>query len=211
MDSTEYTAMTGWTKDQRQYMLRCIDVGGTIAYWCSSAHGSPANNQDCDLVAWRVYPGMVQRLICAKLEICTKNALHGTFSPHKWAGVRVWVVALFGEIQREDDKVASLHREIIGEVMPEHCIDPSVGVRLGRKDNLSGANLSRANLSGANLSGANLSGANLSGANLFGANLFGANLSRANLSRADLSGANLFGANLGDWERGNDGYAKRKE
>ena len=33
----------------------------------------------------------------------------------------------------------------------------------------------------------------------------------ANLSGAYLSGANLFGADLGDWKRGSDGYAKRKE
>ena len=60
-------------------------------------------------------------------------------------------------------------------------------------------------------SGANLSGANLSRADLYGANLSGANLSRADLSGADLYGANLSGADLYVWERGPDGYARRKD
>ena len=76
---------------------------------------------------------------------------------------------------------------------------------------LSGANLSRADLSGADLSGAYLSGANLSRAFLSGANLSRAYLSGAFLSGANLSGANLSGADLGDWERGPDGFAKKKE
>jgi len=75
---------------------------------------------------------------------------------------------------------------------------------------LTGANLSDANLFDAKLTGADLSGANLFGANLRGANLSGADLSGANLSCADLFGADLTGANLGDWERGQDGFAQRK-
>ena len=42
------------------------------------------------------------------------------------------------------------------------------------------------------------------------ANLGGANLGGANLGGAYLGGANLDGAYLGDWERGPDGYARRK-
>ena len=57
----------------------------------------------------------------------------------------------------------------------------------------------------ANLGGANLYGANLGGVNLRSANLYGANLRSVNLY-----GANLDGANLGGWERGPDGYARRK-
>ena len=68
------------------------------------------------------------------------------------------------------------------------------------KPYLSGANLFGANLPGANLFEAHLSGANLFGADLSGAYLFGADLSRANLSRAD----------LGEWERGSDGFARKK-
>ena len=86
-----------------------------------------------------------------------------------------------------------------------------VGIKDGKRANLSGAdlrgadlrgadlcgaNLSDANLSDANLCGANLSGADLRGADLRGADLCGANLSDANLSDANLCGANLRGANL---------------
>ena len=83
------------------------------------------------------------------------------------------------------------------------------------KPYLSGADLSGANLSGANLSRANLSqvylsGANLSRADLSGADLFGADLSGANLSGAYLSRANLSGADLGEWERGPDWFARKK-
>ena len=60
----------------------------------------------------------------------------------------------------------------------------------------------RIDLDGANLARAYLSRAHLDGANLSGANLFG-----ANLSGADLDGAYL---DLCDWERGPDGYARRK-
>ena len=72
------------------------------------------------------------------------------------------------------------------------------------------ANLSRAYLSGAYLSGAILSGANLSYANLYCADLSRANLSRADLSGAYLGSAILTDCKMGDWERGSDGYAKKK-
>ena len=74
-----------------------------------------------------------------------------------------------------------------------------------------GADFRNMDLSGAHLSGADLAGADLSGADLSGADLVGVDLSRADLSGADLTGAYLFGANLGEWERGPDGYARRKE
>ena len=51
-----------------------------------------------------------------------------------------------------------------------------VGIKDGKRANLSGADLRGADLCGANLSDANLSDANLCGANLRGANLSGANL-----------------------------------
>ena len=76
--------------------------------------------------------------------------------------------------------------------------------------NLNGANLNGANLFGADLYGANLNGANLNGANLTGASLSGADLYGADLYRANLTGASLSGADLGEWERGPDGYARRK-
>ena len=76
--------------------------------------------------------------------------------------------------------------------------------------NLTGADLTGANLFRANLTGADLTGANLTGADLTGANLAGADLAGANLTGANLTGANLYGADLEEWERGEDGYARRK-
>ena len=72
-------------------------------------------------------------------------------------------------------------------------------------------NLREANLRGANLHGADLYGADLGGANLHGADLYGANLYGANLYGANLSRVNLYGTDLDAWERGPDGYARRKE
>ena len=86
--------------------------------------------------------------------------------------------------------------------------------------NLTYASLSDANLTYANLAGADLTRANLTGVNLYGASLPHANLYDANLTQADLTGANLYsanlagayltGTNLGEWERGPDGYARRR-
>jgi uncharacterized protein YjbI with pentapeptide repeats len=94
------------------------------------------------------------------------------------------------------------------------------------KANLTGADLSRANLCRASLNKVDLSGAKLHGASLYeadlsGANLSGASLNGASLNCADLGGANLSGADLGDarlswanlgnWERGPDGFARRRK
>ena len=75
--------------------------------------------------------------------------------------------------------------------------------------NLSRVNLSRVNLRRADLSRVNLSGADLRRADLSGADLSGAALYGADLSGAYLSGADLYGANLWEWERGDNGYARR--
>lgn len=50
------------------------------------------------------------------LEICTANALHATFDPHKWKGQRLWIVALKGEVQRDLTKIGALEREIVCEI-----------------------------------------------------------------------------------------------
>ncbi len=222
----DYEQMTGWTPEQRAHLNALIAQGATIAYYNTDAHGRPANLPlGCDATQWTVKPGLVQKLPPGPLVLCSERALHATLKPHMWKGCRVWLVGLLGEVREDQgNKFGSLHREIIGEILPEHCFDSSVLCRLGQKDlpgadlsraDLYRANLSRANLSGAELSRADLSAANLyeanhSGADLFRANLFGANLSRANLSGADLSRADLFGADLGDWERGLDGYVRKK-
>ena len=59
--------------------------------------------------------------------------------------------------------------------------------------------------------GADFRNMNLSGVYLFKANLSGACLFKANLSWACLIKVDLSGADLGEWERGPDGYARRKE
>lgn len=46
-----------------------------------------------------------------------KNALHAVTNPFgsRWAKERLGVVALYGEIHEQDDKIAALKREILGE------------------------------------------------------------------------------------------------
>ena len=200
MTDAEYTAQTGWTIAQRDALRTAINRGDLIAYWNSDAHGGPANlppdASHPPVPVW-AYPGLVQTVVKGPLELCSDRALHATTEPHRWRGCRAWIVALKSPWQDDNEptKYGALRREIIGEVLPEHAPDPSVGIRIGRKD-LSGANLSRADLFCANLSGANLFCANLSGANLSRANLSSANLSSADLSSADLSSAYLFSADL---------------
>ena len=183
--------MTHWTETQQSRLSDLMnDPSVTISYWCSDQHGMPANGGSSEAV----HPGLIQE-VSGPLQICTEKALHATTFPHKWKGSRVWIVALFGEVQKENDKFGSLKREIIGDILPNECLEDSVGARIGRKD-LSGADLYEANLRGANLNGANLNGANLRGANLYRADLSGASLNEANLYGANLSGANLYGADL---------------
>jgi hypothetical protein len=147
MQTQELNAMTGWTAKQRNHLRRVVRQGAIIAYWCS---GRSANGG----IGTVAKPGLIEK-ISGPLVLCSSNALHATYTPHRWAGTRVWVVALVGKIVQQENKLGALERHIIGEVLPEVALTPSVGVRLGRKD------LSWANLHGANLSGADLSWANL--------------------------------------------------
>ena len=170
-----------WTSKQRNHLRRLQKQGAVIAYWLSDAHGRPSNNILDSLKAknWTAKPGLIQKVDGPLVE-CSEKALHATFEPHKWVGSRVWMVGFLGEVKYLDNKIAGLHREIIGEIMPEEAITPSIGVKLGRKD----------------LSGADLYSANLSYADLYSADLYFANLIYANLSYANLYSANLISANL---------------
>jgi uncharacterized protein YjbI with pentapeptide repeats len=141
-----------------------------------------------------VYPGLVQK-IAGPLEICSPRALHGTFEPHRWRGERVWLAGFVGDVQRQEDKLGSLHREIVGEIFPETALSHSVGARIGLK-NLRGADLQRANLYGANLQSADLQSADLQSADLQRADLQSADLRNANLQSANLRNAYLQRANL---------------
>jgi hypothetical protein len=194
MTTEEMNAQTGWTPKQRNHLRRLMRNGATIAYVCTDRHGRPANGGPRTR-EWQVRSGLVQK-VKGPLSLCGPNALHGTMLPHRWSGERVWVAGFLGVVESSEDKIGSLHREIVGEIYPETALSASVAIRVGSKANLSGANLSGANLSGANLSGANLSKADLSGANLSKADLSGADLSKADLSRADLSKADLSRADL---------------
>jgi hypothetical protein len=51
------------------------------------------------------------------LQLCSPRALHATLIPPQWVGDRLWIVALKGEIEGDDEKYGALEREIIGEVL----------------------------------------------------------------------------------------------
>ena len=86
---------------------------------------------------------------------------------------------------------------VLGTVRVEAVLDRDLILR----QQGASADLTRAYLPGADLSYADLARANLAYAYLVG----------ANLTCANLTGADLTGTNLGEWERGPDGYAVRKE
>ena len=53
------------------------------------------------------------------LKPCQAGALHATMKPQDWKGERLWVVALYPPVVKVDDnKFASLKREIIAEIIP---------------------------------------------------------------------------------------------
>src|ERR1051326_1680433 len=88
------------------------DPDVSFGFWKSDTDGLPKNGGK-----WSepVRPGMVQE-IAGPLNICSSRALHATVEPEKWEGERVWLVALFGETQRQEDKMGALKREILGEI-----------------------------------------------------------------------------------------------
>src|SRR5271166_1397993 len=109
MTTSELNAQTGWTPRQRNHLRRLMRNGHTIAYVNTDRHARPANGGTATK-EWQLRPGLVQ-LITGPLEICTPAALHGTFQPHRWRGERVWLAGFVGQVQRHEDKLASLHRE----------------------------------------------------------------------------------------------------
>ena len=99
--------------ETQQHRLAELQASGvTIAFWRSDSKGRACNGGSNKPVA----AGTVEE-IEGPLKICTRRGLHATFLPSKWKGDRWWIVALFGEIQTDGDKVAALKREIIGECL----------------------------------------------------------------------------------------------
>jgi len=188
--SEQFVVPHHWT-DRQIALLECLDRQRAVfCYWCSDAWGFPSNGGTC---MNRARPSLEQSEP-GPLTLCERGTLHATREPHRWKGVRVWVVALLGDVVEQDHKLGALKRVFVGEFLPGDKCPPSC--RASMRANLEGANLEGANLEGANLEGANLEGANLRGAYLRGAYLRGANLEGAYLRGANLEGANLRGAYL---------------
>ena len=85
-------------------------AGAAIAFWRSGSDGRPCNGGSGE----PVHVGLKEE-IPGPLRLC-RNALHGTLEPTKWEGKRLWIVALWGEVQTEGDKMGALKREILAEV-----------------------------------------------------------------------------------------------
>src|SRR5882672_8466264 len=88
-----------------------VDAESFIAFWKSDKNGKPCNGGN-----GTVAKVGLRESIQGPLRICTKRGLHATMKPDKWQGERLWLVALHGDIQREDDKAAALEREFLCEV-----------------------------------------------------------------------------------------------
>jgi hypothetical protein len=82
----------------------------TLAFWKSDRNGKPANGGSGTVAKI----GIVEELP-PPLSICSRG-FHATLNPAKWSGERLWIVALYGEIQTEDDKLCALKREFIAEI-----------------------------------------------------------------------------------------------
>ena len=105
-------ASVNWSESQRSRLAILEREADTLAFWKSDKHGRPANGGYAQEAA---APGLVQT-VPGPLKLCQGGTLHATMNPDKWQGERLWVVALFGEIQWQDDKCGALKREIIGEI-----------------------------------------------------------------------------------------------
>lgn len=99
-----------WPEDQQALYREAVASGAQIAYWKSDADARPCNGGD----GQPVHSGLVQE-ISGPLAICSSRALHATEFPTKWKGDRTWIVALYGETQKKDDKLGALKRQILGE------------------------------------------------------------------------------------------------
>ncbi len=94
-------------------LLESADVPNNAipAIWRSNKYGTPANGG----TGGARCVGQTEE-IKSGLEICTRNALHGTHDPSKWKGERWFIVALHLPVQCQDDKIASAKRTIIKDL-----------------------------------------------------------------------------------------------
>ncbi len=105
--------LNGWP-EAVQSRLQELELDATaIAFWRSDSKGLPSNGGSEEITP--AAPGVVHELT-GSLKICTSRGLHATMDPDKWEGERLWVVALFGEVQWQEDKCAALKREILAEI-----------------------------------------------------------------------------------------------
>jgi hypothetical protein len=108
------TFSKAWPAEQVQRLTELRAGGAIIALWKSDAQGRPSNGG-----SGTVARAGLREKIAGPLEICTRRALHASQNPTKWEGERLWVVALFGDVQTDDDKYGALEREILGECVLE--------------------------------------------------------------------------------------------
>jgi len=106
-----WDSISKWSGEQKENLKKAVSSGGFLAFWKSLSNGTPANGGSGKPVA----VGDVQKEN-GPLVLCRKGTLHATLDPHKWKGDRLWIVALYGEVARDQSKVGALEREILGEV-----------------------------------------------------------------------------------------------
>jgi len=101
---------SSWPPEQRARLEAARAEGAVIAFWRSRKDGRPSNGGTGGARS----VGHVET-VPGPLRLCGASALHATEQPQKWEGRKVWVVALFGEVAREGDKLGALRREILSE------------------------------------------------------------------------------------------------
>ena len=100
-----------WLAVFKEHFKPLTEPDSFLAYWKSNENGGPSNGGTGTLAKI----GLVEK-IRGPLEICTSHALHATIEPPKHRGERLWLVAMKGELQFQDDKVGALEREILAEL-----------------------------------------------------------------------------------------------
>jgi hypothetical protein len=101
-----------WSPAQRDQLAAARLAGAKIAYWLSGTSGEPSNGGSGVIAT----PGAVHKAP-GPLELCAAGTLHATLIPPKWQGHRWWIVALYGEVIGDDEKLGALEREILGECL----------------------------------------------------------------------------------------------